>query len=51
MNILKRLFTKKKEQTSNEFALMGTLGISPQKMLSYQDSLMKLKAYESSNKQ
>jgi len=47
MNLITKLFTKKKVKQTNEFAMFGSIGVSPKHMMSYQDSLNKIKEYES----
>lgn len=41
MNFLKKFFKKKEKQDA--YSLMGSLGVSPQYMLMYKDSIKKIK--------
>jgi hypothetical protein len=46
ISFFKRLFRKKAKEIENPYAYMGSLGVSPEHMLSYKESVDKIKEFE-----
>jgi hypothetical protein len=46
IKFLKRFFRKKPKKIENPYVYMGSLGISPEQMISYKNSVDKIKEFE-----
>jgi hypothetical protein len=46
MKFLTRIFKRKKLKTSNPYAIMGSVGISPSHMITYSNAVNSIKKYE-----
>lgn len=46
MRFFKKLFKKESEKQQDIYAYMGSLGVSPEHMMMYQESVRKIKEYE-----
>lgn len=50
MRFFRNVFKKKNKKEQNTYAKLGSIGVSPSYMLMYQDSIKKIKEFETNYK-